>query len=71
LRPGAERFSSGNKKLLETKPMPTPQEQFDRMANQLPIARDATAVRKRLEAMEKLLEGMFTSPAPTAGSGWT
>jgi hypothetical protein len=42
--------------------MPTPQEQFDRMANQLPIGRDAASVRKRLEAMEKLLERMFTLP---------
>ena len=42
--------------------MPTPQEQFDRMANQLPIGRDAASVRKRLDGMERLLEGMFTFP---------
>jgi hypothetical protein len=42
--------------------MPTPQEQFDAMANQLPLGRDAASVRKRLEAMEKLLERMFTLP---------
>jgi hypothetical protein len=42
--------------------MPTPQEQFDRMANQLPIGRDPASVRKRLEAMEKVLERAFIIP---------
>lgn len=42
--------------------MPTRQEQFEAIANQLPIGRDPASVRRRLEAMEKLLEGMFTLP---------
>ena len=42
--------------------MPIRQEQFEAMANQLPIGRDPASVRKRLEAMEKLLEGLFTLP---------
>ncbi|HEY5721916.1 MAG TPA: DUF4112 domain-containing protein [Allosphingosinicella sp.] len=42
--------------------MPTRQEQFEALANQLPIGRDPASVRRRLEAMEKLLEGMFTLP---------
>jgi hypothetical protein len=42
--------------------MPTPQEQFDRMANQLPLGRDPTSVRRRLEAMEKVLERAFVLP---------
>jgi hypothetical protein len=42
--------------------MPTPQEQFDRMANQLPLGRDPASVRKRLEAMEKVLERAFVLP---------
>jgi hypothetical protein len=42
--------------------MPTPQEQFDRIANQLPIGRDPASVRKRLEAMEGVLERAFTIP---------
>ncbi|HEV2078817.1 MAG TPA: DUF4112 domain-containing protein, partial [Allosphingosinicella sp.] len=42
--------------------MPTPQEQFERMANQLPVGRDPASVRKRLEAMETVLERVFTIP---------
>lgn len=42
--------------------MPTPQEQFDRIANQQPIGRDPASVRRRLEAMEAVLERMFTVP---------
>ena len=42
--------------------MPTPQEQFDRIADRLPIGRDPASVRKRLEAMEKVLERAFTVP---------
>ena len=41
--------------------MPT-QEQFDRIAEQLPIGRDPASVRKRLEAVEKVLERAFTIP---------
>jgi hypothetical protein len=37
-------------------------EQFERMANQLPIGRDPASVRLRLEAMEKLLERAFVVP---------
>jgi len=42
--------------------MPTRQEQFEALADQLPIGRDPASVRRRLEAMEKLLEGLFTLP---------
>ena len=42
--------------------MPTPQEQFEALAGKLPVGRDPASVRRRLEAMEKLLEGMFTFP---------
>lgn len=38
------------------------QDKFDAMADKLPIGRDPASVRRRLEAMEKLLEGMFTLP---------
>ena len=37
-------------------------EEFDRAAAQLPIGRDAASVRKRIEAMEALLERAFTVP---------
>lgn len=42
--------------------MPTPQDQFDRIAEQLPIGRDPASVRRRLEAMEGLLERAFVIP---------
>ena len=38
-------------------------EQFERLAAQLPnVGRDPAAVRKRVEAMEKVLERMFVIP---------
>ena len=42
--------------------MPSRQEQFEAVASRLPVGRDPASVRRRLEAMEKLLEGMFTLP---------
>ena len=42
--------------------MPIDQEQIDRLASQLPIGRDPMSVRRRVEAMEKLLERAFTVP---------
>ena len=42
--------------------MPTPQEQFEALANQLPIGRDPASVRRRLEAVEGLLERLFVVP---------
>jgi Domain of unknown function (DUF4112) len=42
--------------------MPTPQQRFEAAADRLPIGRDAASVRRRIEAMEKLLERMFTLP---------
>ena len=42
--------------------MPTPQEQFDAIASQLPIGRDPASVRRRLEAMEGVLERLFVIP---------
>jgi hypothetical protein len=38
------------------------QNRFETIANQLPIGRDALSVRRRVEAMEKLLERMFVIP---------
>ena len=38
------------------------QDQFDTLAAQLPIGRDAASVRKRIEAMELLLERAFVVP---------
>jgi hypothetical protein len=42
--------------------MPTPQDQFSRIADQLPIGRDPASVRRRMEAMEGVLERAFTIP---------
>jgi hypothetical protein len=42
--------------------MPTPQDQFNRIAEQLPIGRDPASVRRRIEAMEAVLERMFVLP---------
>ena len=42
--------------------MPTPQEQFDAIAGQLPIGRDPASVRRRLEAVEGVLERAFVVP---------
>ena len=42
--------------------MPTPNEQFEAFANQLPIGRDPRSVRRRLEAMEAVLERLFVVP---------
>ena len=38
------------------------QDQFEAIAAQLPIGRDPQSVRRRIEAMEKLLEGLFVVP---------
>jgi uncharacterized protein DUF4112 len=42
--------------------MPTPQEQFEALADRLPIGRDPRSVRRRLEAMESLLERALVVP---------
>jgi hypothetical protein len=42
--------------------MPLPQEQFDRVADALPLGRDPASVRRRLEAVEGVLERMFVIP---------
>ncbi|MFC4292839.1 DUF4112 domain-containing protein [Sphingorhabdus arenilitoris] len=43
--------------------MPMSQEQFDKIANQIPaMSRDPQAVRKRVEALELLLERSFHIP---------
>jgi hypothetical protein len=42
--------------------MPSAQDRIGTIANQLPIGRDAASVRRRLEAMERLLERMFIVP---------
>jgi hypothetical protein len=42
--------------------MPNPQEQFDRIADTLPLGRDPASVRRRLEAAEGVLERLFVVP---------
>jgi Domain of unknown function (DUF4112) len=42
--------------------MPSAQDRFETIASQLPIGRDAASVRRRIEAMERLLERMFVVP---------
>ncbi|MBA3678028.1 MAG: DUF4112 domain-containing protein [Sphingosinicella sp.] len=42
--------------------MPTRQEQFEQFASQLPIGRDPASVRRRLEAMELILERAMVVP---------
>ena len=42
--------------------MPNPQDQFEAMAASLNVGRDPASVRRRLEAMEGLLERAFTIP---------
>jgi hypothetical protein len=42
--------------------MANPQQPFDTLANQLPVGRDPHSVRRRLEAMEGLLERAFVVP---------
>jgi hypothetical protein len=42
--------------------MPTRQEQFEQLASQLPIGRDPASVRRRLEAMEMVLERAVVLP---------
>jgi hypothetical protein len=42
--------------------MTDPRQQFERIANQLPIGRDPASVRRRLEAMEMLLERSMVVP---------
>jgi hypothetical protein len=42
--------------------MPSPKDPYDALAQRLPVGRDPASVRRRIEAMEKLLERMFTLP---------
>ena len=49
--------------------MPIDQEQFDRAVSQLPIGRDAASVRRRIEAMEALLERAFPLPGTSRRFG--
>jgi hypothetical protein len=42
--------------------MPRSQEALEQMMSQLPLGRDAASVRRRLQAMESLLERMFIVP---------
>src|SRR5829696_6289908 len=42
--------------------MPRPKDPFEAVAERLPVGRDPASVRRRIEAMEKLLERMFTLP---------
>ena len=42
--------------------MAGPQEQFEALARSLPIGRDPASVRRRIEAMEKVLERLFVLP---------
>lgn len=45
------------------------EEQFERAAGRLPIGRDAASVRRRVEAMEALLERGFTLPGTSQKFG--
>ena len=42
--------------------MPNPNQDFEAIANQLPVGRDPASVRRRVEAMELMLERAFTVP---------
>lgn len=42
--------------------MPTPHEQFEALAGKLPVGRDPASVRRRLEAVEGVLENIFVVP---------
>jgi len=42
--------------------MPIDNQQFEQVANRLPVGRDPASVRRRIEAMEALLERGFTLP---------
>ena len=45
------------------------QQEFERRMNQLPIGRDAASVRRRIEAMEQLLERAFPLPGTSRRIG--
>jgi hypothetical protein len=46
------------------------QDQFDRLARELPgFGRDPASIRRRVEAMESLLEGLFVIPGTTRRVG--
>lgn len=49
--------------------MPSPQEQFEAIANSLPIGRDPLSVRRRVEAMEVVLEKLMTIPGTSRKVG--
>ncbi len=42
---------------------------FAAFADRLPVGRDPASVRRRIEAMERMLEGMFTLPGTTRKVG--
>jgi hypothetical protein len=42
--------------------MPSPQDPFEVVADRFSLGRDPASVRRRLEAMERLLERLFTLP---------
>ena len=42
--------------------MAGPQQHFEALTNSLPIGRDPASVRRRIEAMEKVLERLFVLP---------
>ena len=42
--------------------MPSPNDPYEAVADRLSLGRDPAAVRRRIEAMENLLERMFTLP---------
>jgi hypothetical protein len=42
--------------------MPDPQQRFEAVAAQLPVGRDPASVRRRLEAVESILERLFVVP---------
>lgn len=42
--------------------MRAPRDQFEKLADQLPISRDPASIRRRIEAMEVVLERLFVVP---------
>jgi len=49
--------------------MPSPHEQFEAIANSLPIGRDPLSVRRRVEAMEVVLEKLMKIPGTSRTVG--
>ena len=49
--------------------MPSPQDPYEAVADRLSLGRDPASVRRRIEAMENLLERLFTLPGTSRQFG--